>query len=163
MGAVYHAQIKTTEHGMETHTPENLKAKHTLSQCKIVVSVFGMMFFDWLHASEETTINAEAYCLTLRKLCRVIKKIGLMTKEIVLHDNARPLTAGQTCNLLYSFGLDFLDHLQYTPDLVPSDYHQFLHLKQYFSCKYYNGVDNIKKEVNSMLVEQAAIFIQRLL
>ena len=83
----------------------------------------------------------------------------MLTKEIVLlHDNARPHTAGQTRNLLDSFGWEVLDHPQYSPDLAPSDYHPFLHLKQHLSGKRYNDDDDVKTEVNSWLAEQAASF-----
>ena len=48
-----------------------------------------------------------------------------------LHDSVRPHTGGQTCNPLYSFGWEVLDHLPYSPDFAPSDYRLFLNLKQH--------------------------------
>jgi hypothetical protein len=41
------------------------------------------------------TINAAAYCETLKKLCQVIqnKRRGMLTQGVLLHDNARPHTA----------------------------------------------------------------------
>jgi len=121
----------------------------------------GLVFFWSTSCNGETTINAEAYCLTLRELTRAIiktqKKLVMLTKEIVvLHDNARPHAVGMTRNLLDSFGSDVLDHPQYSPDLTPSVNHPFLHLKQQLSGKRYNDDDNMKTEGNSWLVQQAA-------
>ena len=105
-----------------------------------------------------TTINAEAYCLTLREISRAIKKqnkkiLGILTKEIVLlQDDARPDTAGQTRNLLDSFGWEVLDHPQYSRDLAPNDYHPFLHLKQHLRGKRYNDDDDVKTESQKQIL-----------
>ena len=70
----------------------------------------------------------------------------------------KPHTAGQTHNLLDSFGGEVLDHPQHSPGHAPSDNHRFLHLKQPLSGKRYNDDDDVKMEVNSWLAEQAASF-----
>ena len=85
----------------------------------------------------------------------------MLTKGIVLlHDNARPHTAGQTRDLLDSFGWEVLDHPSYSPDLAPSNYHLFLHLKQHLSGNHYNDDDDVKTAVNSWLSEQVASFYE---
>ncbi|GFV83346.1 histone-lysine N-methyltransferase SETMAR [Trichonephila clavipes] len=81
---------------------------------------------------ESQTINAAVYCETLRKLRRAIqnKRRGFLSKGVVfLHDNARPHIANVTKTLLRGFGWDVFDHPPYSPDLTPSDFHLFLHLK----------------------------------
>ena len=78
----------------------------------------------------------------------------MLTKEtVLLHDNARPHIAGQTRNLLDSFGWEVFNLPQYSLDLAPSDYHPFLHLKQHLSGNLNNDDDDVKTEVNSWLVE----------
>ncbi|GBM81439.1 hypothetical protein AVEN_11288-1 [Araneus ventricosus] len=98
-----------------THSPVRVKAKQTLSQLKIMVSMFwdrhgALLVYFMQHG---TTINAVAYGQTLRKLRRAIqnKRHGMLIEGILLlHDNARPHTAAQTQVLLDSFGWEVLDH-----------------------------------------------------
>ncbi|GBL79695.1 hypothetical protein AVEN_18227-1 [Araneus ventricosus] len=84
-----------------THSPVRVKAKQTLSQRKIMVSVVwdrhDVLLVDFIERG--TTINAVVYGQTLRKLRRAIqnKRRGMLTEEILLlHDNARPRTAAHT-------------------------------------------------------------------
>jgi hypothetical protein len=64
-----------------------------------------------------TTINAEAYCNTLKKLRRAIqnRRRGMLTRGVsLLHDNARPHTAPVSQELLTSFGWDIITHPLFT-------------------------------------------------
>ena len=76
-----------------------------------------------------TTINADAYCATLRRLRKAIqnRRTGKLSRGTVLiHDNARPHTARQTQTLLHDeFHWDTFDHPPYSPDLAPSDFYLF--------------------------------------
>jgi histone-lysine N-methyltransferase SETMAR len=79
-----------------------------------------------------STINAGVYCDTLKKLLRAIqnKRYDMLSRGIVmLHDNARPHTAAATQDLIATFGWEQFNHPPYIPDLAPSDFHVFLHLK----------------------------------
>ncbi|KAJ4429305.1 hypothetical protein ANN_26309 [Periplaneta americana] len=74
--------------------------------------------------------------VTLRKLRRAIqnKRRGMLTAGVVLlHDNARPHTARRTTAVLTEFGWELFDHPPCSPDLAPSDFHVFLHLKKFLS------------------------------
>jgi len=71
-----------------------------------VASVFwdrqGVLLVDFMPCN--TTINADAYCAKLRRLCQAIqnRRRGKLSRGIVLiHDNAGPNTARQTQTLLY--------------------------------------------------------------
>jgi hypothetical protein len=48
---------------------------------------------------------------------------------VMLHDNAHPHTAATIQDLVTTFGWEQFDHPPYSPDLLPSDFHVFLHLK----------------------------------
>jgi len=48
---------------------------------------------------------------------------------------------------LEKFKWDILDHPPYTPDLAPSDFHLFLHLKQRLAGKKFDEVDEVQEEV----------------
>jgi histone-lysine N-methyltransferase SETMAR len=49
----------------------------------------------------------------------------------MFHDNACPHTAAATQDLITAFGWEQFDHLPYSPDLAPRDFHVFLHLKTF--------------------------------
>ncbi|GBO29216.1 hypothetical protein AVEN_42414-1 [Araneus ventricosus] len=114
---VPHITPESKQQSMEwrhTHFPVRVKAKQTLSQCKIMASVFwdrhGVLLVDFMQRG--TTINAVAYVQTLRNPRRAIqnKRRGMLTEGILLlHDNARPHTAAQTLALLDTFGWEVLD------------------------------------------------------
>jgi transposase len=53
----------------------------------------------------------------------------LTSGVVLLHDNARQHTTTCTWALLQHFNWELFDHAPYSPDLAPSDYHQFTYLK----------------------------------
>jgi len=75
------------------------------------------------------TINADAYCATLRRLRKALqnRRRGKLSRGIVLiRDNARPHTVRQTQTLLHdAFHWDTFDHPPYIPDLAASDFTSF--------------------------------------
>ncbi|PNF43793.1 hypothetical protein B7P43_G09754 [Cryptotermes secundus] len=52
---------------------------------------------------------------------------------VFLHDNTRLHTARWTASLLQEFSWEVFNHPPYSPDLAPSDFHLFLHLKKFLS------------------------------
>lgn len=119
----------------------------------------GVLLVDFMPS--EVTINAERYCETLKKLRRAIqnRRRGRLTKGVcLLHDNARPHVARFMTDLLKDFGWDIVTHPPYSPDLAPSDYHLFTHLKDHLSGQRMDDDDNVKEEVLRWLNEQAATF-----
>ncbi|GFV90615.1 mariner Mos1 transposase [Trichonephila clavipes] len=109
----------------------------------------------------ETTINAAAYCLTLRRLRRAIqnKRSRMLTKRVrLLHDNAWPHTAFVTKALLKQFEWEVLGHPPYSLDLSPSDFHLFRYLKSHLGGKLFHGDDEIKDEVEMWFRQQAVTF-----
>ena len=78
---------------------------------------------------------------------------------LLLHDNARPHSAAQTQDLITSFKWEQMDHPpSYSPDLAPSDYHRFLHLKKFLGGKLFDDDDDLKDAVQKWLTSQAAAF-----
>jgi hypothetical protein len=49
----------------------------------------------------------------------------MLTKGVLLHDNARPHTAAHINALIKLFNWETFDHPPYSPDLAQSDYHLF--------------------------------------
>jgi histone-lysine N-methyltransferase SETMAR len=72
-------------------------------------------------------------------------KRGILSRgAVMLHDNARPHTAAAT-----------QDHPPYSPDLAPSDFHVFLHLKTYLGDRQFHN-DEVKEAVNTWFASQVA-------
>ncbi|KAJ4436264.1 hypothetical protein ANN_18895 [Periplaneta americana] len=156
-----------TKHLLFKKVCARTKFKQTLSVRKVMCTVFwdrkGILFIDFLPRGE--TMNADRYCETLRKLRRVIqnKRRGMLTAGVVLlHDNARPHTAQRTAAVLTEFGWELFDHPPYKPDLAPSDFHVFLHLKKFLSSGDRFGNDEeLKTSVTRWFHSQAAEFYDR--
>jgi len=110
-----------------------------------------------------TTINSAVYCEKLKKLRRAIqnkRREMLSATILLLHDNARPHTAAQTQDLNTSSKWEQMDHPQYDPDLAPSDYHLFLHLKKFLGGKRFDDDDDVKDAVRKWLTWQVAAFYE---
>ncbi|GFX12250.1 histone-lysine N-methyltransferase SETMAR [Trichonephila clavipes] len=90
-------------------SPVKVKAKQTLSKCKIMATVF----WDWCSVflmncrPQGTTISSDAYCASLRKLRRALqnKRHSMLSKDVtLLHDNERVHTSRATWDLIECFG-----------------------------------------------------------
>ncbi|GFV85048.1 histone-lysine N-methyltransferase SETMAR [Trichonephila clavipes] len=58
------------------------------------------------------------------------------------------------------FGWDVFGHPSYSPDLTPSDFHLFLHLKSFLAGKHFNNDKELKENVSNWLKTQAATFYE---
>jgi len=84
------------------------------------------------------------------------KREGKLSKEILLlHDNACPHTAAHTLETLKQLKWEAMEHLAYSPNLAPSDFHLFGPLKyaRRFSCD-----DDVKAAVHQWLCAQPKTF-----
>ncbi|GFW27521.1 mariner Mos1 transposase [Trichonephila clavipes] len=129
--------------------------------CTVFWDSKGILLIDFLPRGQ--TINGAVYCEILRKLRRAIqnKRRGFLSKDVVfLHDNARPHTANVTKTLLRGFGWDVFDHPPHSPDLAPSDFHLFLHLKSFLAGKHFNNDKELRENVSNWLKTQAATFYE---
>jgi hypothetical protein len=76
---------------------------------------------------------------------------------VMLHDNAHPHTAAQMQDIIVTFGWDQFDHPPYSPDLVPSDFHVFVHLKTLLGGQWFHN-NEIKEAVNTWFASRATSF-----
>ena len=68
------------------------------------------------------------------------KRRGKVTKGVLLlHDNAPAHRALATYKKLAYPGFHYLDHLPYSPDLAPSDYHLFPGLKKRLKGRHFSS------------------------
>ena len=72
-------------------------------------------------------------------------------RHFLLHDNARLHFAAQNQNLITAFKWEQMDHPPYSPDLLPSDFHLFLHLKKFLGGKRFDYDDDQKDALQKWL------------
>jgi hypothetical protein len=77
---------------------------------------------------------------------------------LLLHANARPHTARATINALETLKSEVLSHLPYSPDLVPSDFHFFPHLKRDLKGTHFTSDDEVKQAVTSWIKQRTPEF-----
>ncbi|KAJ4426673.1 hypothetical protein ANN_26471 [Periplaneta americana] len=154
-------QAPITSEASSLITQETEKIQTDSLNTKVMATVFwdrkGVLLLDFM--PKGTTINANRYCETLRKLRRAIqnKRRGMLSRGVVLlHDNARPHTAASTRELLDQFGWEIFDHPPYSPELAPSDFHLFTKLKDFLGGTRFGSDEELKKTVNTWLNELAA-------
>lgn len=150
---------------MHSTSPKPKKFKQTFSGRKLMATVFwdhkGVLLIEFLPRGR--TITSLVYCETLKKLRRAIqnKRRGLLSSGIVfLHDNARPHTATATREIIEKFKWEIFDHPPYSPDLAPSDFHLFMHLKNFLASQKFTNDDDLKTAVEGWLNKQAATFFE---
>ena len=163
---VSHATPESKQQSMEwrhTSSPTKTKFKQTTSTRKIMCTAFwdrkGVLLVDFL--PQGSTINAGVYCDTLKKLRRPIqnKRRSMLSRGVVMiHENARPHTAAATQNLITTFGWEQFDHPPYSPDLAPSYFHLFLHLKSFLAGRRFHDDNEVKEAVTTSFTSQAASF-----
>jgi hypothetical protein len=72
----------------------------------------------------------------------------------MLLDNAHTHTAAATQDLITTFGWEQFHHPSYSPNLVPGDFHVFLHLKTFLDGQQFH--DKVKEAVTIWFVSQVA-------
>ncbi|GBN18064.1 Mariner Mos1 transposase [Araneus ventricosus] len=162
---VSHVTPESKQQSMEwrhTHSPVRVKAKQTLSQRKIMASLFldrhGVLLIDFMQRG--TTINAVAYGQTLRKLRIAIqhKRRGMLTERIFYSMTMQGLTPQLRPELYWTLLVGKFWTTLYIPDLTPSDFHLFRHLKHHLGGN--NDDEDVETAVSSWLSEQAASFYE---
>ena len=84
----------------------------------------------------------------LKNLRRRVCRVGRSTSPILLlHDNARLHTARATIDVLETVKSEVLSHPPYSPDLAPSDFHFFPHLKRDLKGTHFTSDDVVKQAV----------------
>ena len=82
-----------------------------------------------------------------------------MSKHVVLlHDNARPLTAAHTVETLWKLKFEVIALSPYSPDLAPSDYHFFGPFKQALRGRRFTSDLEVKEGVHAWLSAQPKTF-----
>ena len=110
----------------------------------MLASVFwdakGILLVDYLQPGK--SINSEYYCNLLDQLHDKIreKRPSLQKKKIIFHqDNAPAHAAQKTIAKITDLKYELLQHPTYSPDLAPSDFWLFSHLKKFMRGKHFSS------------------------
>ena len=88
-------------------------------------------------------------------MCRVRRSASPI---LLLHDNARPHIARATIDDLETLKFEVLSHTPYSPDLAPSDFHFFPHLKRDLKGTHFTSDDEVKQAVTSWIKQRTREF-----
>ena len=106
-------------------------------------------------------VNSVRYIETIKKnLRRRVCRVRWSTSRILLpRDNARPHTVRATTDALETLKFEILSHPPYSPDLAPSDFHFFPHLKRDLKGTHFTSDDEVKQAVTSWIKQRTEFFI----
>ncbi len=79
---------------------------------------------------------------------------------LLQYDNTRPHTSRQTKAHLEALGYEVLRHPSYSPDLAPSDYYLFKHMKRYLKGIRFTTDDELQMAVSAWLRQQPSEFFE---
>jgi len=105
------------------------------------------------------TVNSARYIETIKNLWqRVCRVRGSTSRILLLHDNARLHTAHTTNDALETLKFEVLFHPPYSPDLAPSVFHFFPHLKRDLKGTHFTSDDEVKQAVTSWIKQRTPEF-----
>jgi histone-lysine N-methyltransferase SETMAR len=108
----------------------------------------GLLKIDFL--DKGATINSKYYCdllLDVRKRRRKAPNIPLW----LLLDNAPIHTSHMATTTVQNCGFEKVSHPPYSPDLAPSDFALFRHLKHHLKGRHYQSTTELKERVEEIL------------
>jgi hypothetical protein len=85
---------------------------------------------------------------------------GMLTKCVLLHDNARPHTAARMNASIKLFNWEIFAHPSYSPDLEPSDYYSVTKMKVWLATQCFHTNEELMDGVNNWLHNLAAPFFE---
>lgn len=106
----------------------------------------GVLLIEYMQKG--TTINAETYGNTLKRLRKAIdkKRPNLSQSNVLLlHDNATVHKAAKVRPILTDCDFTELDHPPYSPDMAPSDYYLFRKLKKFLRGRRFETDEHLKQ------------------
>ena len=118
----------------------------------------GMILADFAEAG--VRINSEYYSRLVLQ-ARKLRRKSRVCELYYLHDNAPIHTSGLSMSSIEGCGLTLLSHPPYSPDLAPSDYHLFNHLKRALRGQHFATKEDLKDAVSNFLAQQPPKFFEK--
>ena len=145
------------------NSPPPKKVRTQPSAAKIMVTIFwdslGVLLIDYM--PHKTTISGEYYAALMDRLHESIKekRRGKLRKGVLLlHDNAPVHTARVARRAILNCGFEELYQPPYSPDLAPSDYYLFGHLKKELRGKRFADDNELKSAIEHWLESRGENF-----
>lgn len=133
----------------------------TTHRRSLMLTVFwncrGIVHMDFI--GREQTINAAYYSEQLQLARRLIRKPRNQNLYL-LHDNAPVHTAAVSQAAVAGCAFTELPHPPYSPDLAPSDYYLFRHLKGHLRGQRFADKDDLETAVRDFLTSRPANFFK---
>ena len=144
-------------------SPTPIKFRTQPSAGKIMATIFwdseGVLMVDY--APRGRTITGQYYAEELARLKKCIrqKRRGKLTRDVMLlHDNAPVHKARVAQAALRECGFEELNHPPYSPDLAPSDYFLFRHLKAALRGRRFADDEDVQLAVQEWIEQQSGDF-----
>lgn len=164
----HHFDPETKQQSMQwkhPNSPRDVKFRKIASAGKVMASVFwdaqGVILVDYLERGR--TITGIYYTELLQKLRQAIKekRRGKLSRGILFHqDNAPAHTSHVAMATIHECGYELLPHPPYSPDLAPSDFHLFRHLKDFLRGKQFCNDSEVIAEINQWFEDQPDDFFK---
>jgi len=163
---IHHYEPETKRQSMQWLPPwasNPQKAIRKISAKKVMALVFwdkmGVLLVEFFRKGK--TLTGAKYAEILRKL-----KLAIQSKRgekwddgvFLLHDNAPSHTSKVCKSAISDLGFVEISHPPYSPDLAPSDYFLFPHLKKFLRKKSYSSDEEVEKLTKRWLTKQSESF-----
>lgn len=149
--------------------PRESRAKRPMTQQsagKVLASVFwdadGILLIDYLEHGR--TINADYYIALLDRLDTILREKRKRTQRkniLFLHDNAPAHKSHKAMNKLEQLGYEIVQHPPYSPDLAPSDYYLFPHLKKMLQGTRFHSNSEVEAQTMAYFEELSKSFYKK--
>jgi len=110
--------------------------------------------------NSSTSINSLYYMEQLRN-ARSKKRKPTNEDLWLLQDNAPIHTSDLSVDEIRKCGFKVLQHPPYSPDLAPSDFYLFTHLKKHLSGNHFSDREEVEAEVDRFFKQQPANFYKK--
>ena len=116
----------------------------------------GLVLMDFTDGS----CNSSYYIEVMNK-ARKIRRKPRNNKLWLLQDNAPSHSSFASQDAIAASGFSLLPHPPYSPDLAPSDFYLFRHLKKHLKGNNYGDITELKNEVEQFLIQQPSDFYRK--
>ncbi len=120
--------------------------------------ISGIVDLDFVDRS--TTLNSDYYVARVES-ARKKRRKSPRQQLYLLHDNSPIHTSNTAQTAIGKSGFIQLSHPPYSPDLAPSDYYLFRHLKQHLRGRHFVTKDELATTVNNYFQLQTAEFYEK--